>query len=359
MTDPTCTLVTRRAFLTGLGATVALAACGGSNIAVLSPKERGGGLPTGSLGSRTDRVLVVVELGGGNDGLSMVVPHGSDPYHDLRRSTRIENPIDLDGEIGLHPNLHALAGMYGAGEVAIVEGVGMPNPDLSHFTSMDRWWTGTTDSVSRAGWLGRYLDGTVGFDDPLAGIVIGPGPTPAMLGDSSFTVAISDASGLTPDVPAWIDDVDELMAMWKGFVPEAPTMIDLSAVQRAIEASVEARESLGIALAPPQRPSRGARGTDLSGQLEIAAQLIASDVSPSVIYVHGFGDFDTHLEQSRRHGDLMAALDEALAGFFDTVDSSGHRDRVTVLTTSEFGRRARDNGGGADHGTANAQLAIG
>ena len=208
MTDPTCTLVTRRAFLTGLGATVALAACGGSNIAVLSPKERGAGLPAGSLGSRTDRVLVVVELGGGNDGLSMVVPHGSDRYHDLRRSTRIESPIDLDGEIGLHPNLPELAGMYGAGEVAIVEGVGMPNPDLSHFTSMDRWWTGTTDSVSRAGWLGRYLDGTVGFDDPLAGIVIGPGPTPAMLGDSSFTVAISDASGLTPDVPAWIDDVD-------------------------------------------------------------------------------------------------------------------------------------------------------
>ena len=359
MTDDSCTLVTRRAFLTGLGATVALAACGGSNIVVLSPKEPGAGPPVGSLGRATDRTLVVVELGGGNDGLSMVVPHGSDRYHDLRRSTRIEHPIDLDGAIGLHPNLPVLADMYRTGDVAIVEGVGMPDPDLSHFTSMDRWWTGTTDSVSRAGWLGRYLDGTVGFEDPLAGIVIGPGPTPAMLGDGSFTVAISDASGLSPDVPEWIDDVDELMEMWKGFVPETPTAIDLSPVQRAIQASVEARHALQLALGPGERSTRRSRQNDLSEQLVLAAGLIASDIAPSVIYVHGFGDFDTHLEQTRRHGVLMAALDEALSAFFTVIDASGLGDRVTVLTTSEFGRRAGDNGGGTDHGTANVQFVIG
>jgi uncharacterized protein (DUF1501 family) len=359
MTTDSCILVTRRAFLTGLGASVALAACGGSHIAVLSPKERGGRLRVGSLGTPTDRVLVVIELGGGNDGLSTVVPHASDRYHDLRRSTRIQNPIDLDGDIGLHPNLTMLSDMYRAGEVAIVEGVGVPDPDLSHFTSMDRWWTGTTDSVSQAGWLGRYLDGTVGFENPLAGIVIGPGPTPAMLGDGSFTVAISDASGLTPNVPGWIDDVDELMAMWKGFVPEAPSSIDLTPVQRAIEASVDARESLATALHSTSPGSRRPARTDLTDQLTIAAELIASDVSPTVIYVHGFGDFDTHLEQARRHGELMASLDEALASFFSRLADTDQRDRVTVLTTSEFGRRARDNGGGTDHGTANAQLVIG
>jgi uncharacterized protein (DUF1501 family) len=359
MTEPTCTLVTRRTFLTGLGASVVLIACSGSDIAVLSPKERGGGLPVGSLGAPTDRVLVVVEMGGGNDGLSMVVPHGSDRYHDLRTSTRIENSIDLDGEIGLHPNLTGLADLYEAGEMAIVEGVGMPDPDLSHFTSMDRWWTGAAESTNRAGWLGRYLDGTVGFDDPLAGIVIGPGPTPAMLGDGSFTVAISDAGGLTPNVPDWIDDIDELMAMWKGFVPEAPTAVDLTPVQRAINASVDARDALSGALDPaPAGRTRPGR-TGLTEQLRLAAQLIGSDVSPSVIYVHGFGDFDTHLEQTRRHGALMATLDEALTGFFGVLDANGQRDRVTVLTASEFGRRASDNGGGTDHGTANAQLVIG
>ncbi|MBT8239923.1 MAG: twin-arginine translocation signal domain-containing protein, partial [Acidimicrobiia bacterium] len=112
MTTDSCTLVTRRAFLTGLGATIALAACGGSNITVLSPKERGAGVAVGSLGATTDRVVVVVELGGGNDGLSMVVPHASGRYFDLRRATRIEAPIDLDGEIGFHPSLVGLAGMY-------------------------------------------------------------------------------------------------------------------------------------------------------------------------------------------------------------------------------------------------------
>ena len=153
MTTDGCTLVTRRTFLAGLGATVAIAACGGSNITVLSPKYRGSGMQMGSFGPPTERVLVVIELGGGNDGLSMVVPHASDRYHDLRRSTRIEEPIDLDGEIGLHPNLAGLADMYRNGDLAIVEGVGVPDPDLSHFTSMDRWWTAATDSVSRAGWL--------------------------------------------------------------------------------------------------------------------------------------------------------------------------------------------------------------
>ncbi len=359
MTDPSCNLVTRRTFLAGLGASVMLVACGGSQITVLSPKNRGAAPTVGSLGEPTDRVLVVIELGGGNDGLSMVVPHGNDRYHDLRTTTRVENPIDLDGEVGFHPNLTGLAGMYRAGEVAIVEGVGIPDPDLSHFTSMDRWWTGATDSTRRAGWLGRYLDGTVGYEDPLAGVVIGPGPTPAMLGDGSFTVAISDASGLTPNVPEWIDDVDELMAMWRGFVPEGPSAIDLTPIQRAIEASVNARDELGGALGSTSRRAGRPGRIDLTEQLRIAATLIASGVSPTVIYVHGFGDFDTHLEQPRRHGELMAALDEALQEFFRLLDAGGRRDRVTVLTASEFGRRARDNGGGTDHGTANAQLVIG
>ena len=358
MTDPNCTLVTRRTFLGALGSGVVLAACGGKTIALLSPEETVGAVPIESLGVATNRVLVVVELGGGNDGLSMVVPHGDDRYHDLRRSTRIENAIDLDGSIGFHPNLENLAARYGQGEVAIVEGVGMPDPDLSHFTSMDRWWTGAPTTSESAGWLGRYLDGTVGFDDPLAGIVIGPGPSRAMLGKASYTVAISDSTGLAPQVPDWIDNVDELVAMWGGFVPEDPTDIDLAPVQRAIEATVTARTELASVFGVGSA-SRSRRQPTLTGQLELAAQLITSDRSPTVVYIHGYGDFDTHRDQVRRHGQLMAELDQALSGFFATLESAGHADRVTVLTASEFGRRAGDNGSGTDHGTVNAQLVIG
>lgn len=306
----------------------------------------------------TDRVLVVVELGGGNDGLSMVVPHANDKYHDLRRTTNIDNPIDLDGSIGFHPNMEGLASRYDSGQVAIVEGVGVPNPDLSHFTSMDRWWTGAPDSSDSAGWLGKYLDGTVGFTDPLAGVVIGPGPSPAMLGKASHTVAISDSSGLNPQVPDWIDDVDELVAMWSGFVPEDPSSIDLGPVQRAIEATVSARTELEVALGDgARRQSRRAPG--LTEQLQLAAQLIDSGSSPTVIYIHGFGDFDTHRDQTQRHGQLMGQLDTAVSTFLDTLEESGDADRVTILTASEFGRRASDNGSGTDHGTANAQLIIG
>ena len=358
MTETTCPLITRRNFLTGLGSSVLLAACGGKTISLLGPQDTAGAVPVGGLGAMTDRVLVVVELGGGNDGLSMVVPHANDKYHDLRRTTNIDNPIDLDGSIGFHPNMEGLASRYDSGQVAIVEGVGVPNPDLSHFTSMDRWWTGAPDSSDSAGWLGKYLDGTVGFTDPLAGVVIGPGPSPAMLGKASHTVAISDSSGLNPQVPDWIDDVDELVAMWSGFVPEDPSSIDLGPVQRAIEATVSARTELEVALGDgARRQSRRAPG--LTEQLQLAAQLIDSGSSPTVIYIHGFGDFDTHRDQTQRHGQLMGQLDTAVSTFLDTLEESGDADRVTILTASEFGRRASDNGSGTDHGTANAQLIIG
>ena len=139
MRDKVCDLVTRRQFVTGLGSAMLLVACSGRSVSVFQPDptstltDVGNAPPVGSLGPTTERVLVVVEMGGGNDGLSTVVPHGLDGYFDLRTNLRIEEPIDLDGEVGLHPELKFVASEFNAGRVAIVEGVGVPEPDLSHF----------------------------------------------------------------------------------------------------------------------------------------------------------------------------------------------------------------------------------
>ena len=128
-------------------------------------------------------------------------------------------------------------------------------------------------------------------------------------------------------------------------------------MQRAIASTVDARTTLNAALTGYERRQR--RRTGLTDQLDLAARLITSGVSPTVIYVHGFGDFDTHEAQLNRHGQMMEQLDGAIDAFFAVLEEAGMSERAIILTASEFGRRPRDNGGGTDHGTAAAHMIIG
>lgn len=359
MRNEVCELVTRRQFITGLGSAMVLVACSGRTVSVFQPSTSTSlagttAITPGALGGPTDRILVVVEMGGGNDGLNTVVPHFSDRYHDLRSDIRITNPIDLDGEVGLHPELQFVADRYETGEVALIEGVGVPDPDLSHFVSMASWWTAKPDSSDGTGWLGRYLDGTVGYEDPLAGIAIGPGPSRALLGDNSYAVAIRDETGLNPQLPGWIDSSDELVGMWAGFAPSGAES-EADPVRQAIGTAVEARTELAAALEGTSA-ARTRRPT-LYNEMLLAAKLINSGIGPTVIYIHGFGDFDTHLDQTARHGELMRQFNEALAAFWGEIGPNS--EKVAVLTASEFGRRPRENGSGTDHGTASTHMLIG
>lgn len=359
MRDEICELVTRRQFITGLGSAMVLVACSGRTVSVFRPDptstivDTTSTVPPGAFGRPVDRVLVVVEMGGGNDGLNMVVPHASDRYFDLRGNIAVTDSIDLDGEIGLHPELDFLASEYQAGRVALIEGVGIPDPDLSHFVSMASWWTGKPDSSDGTGWIGRYLDGTVGYTAPLAGIAIGPGPSRALLGNGSYAVAIRDETGLNPQLPGWIDNRDELVAMWSGFAPGGAST-ESDPVRQAIGTAVEARKELAIAL-DGTSGTRTRRPT-IYNEMLLAARLINSGVAPTVIYVHGFGDFDTHLDQDVRHHELMSQLNEALAAFWGELGSNS--GKVAVLTASEFGRRPKENGTGTDHGTAAAHVVM-
>jgi uncharacterized protein (DUF1501 family) len=319
----------------------------------------------GTAGPITEGMLVVIEMGGGNDGLNMVVPHANSRYYELRGDLAIAEPLDLDGEIGLHPDLAFVADRYGAGQVAVVEGIGYPDPNLSHFASMATWWSGLPGSVAQTGWLGRYLDGTTGPDDPLAGVVIGPGPTPAMAGERSFVVTVQDMTGLAPSLPPWIDTTDELVSMWQGFAPAAfDSALLLDKVRAAIDSTVVAAESLtGILGEPPEPvdggPQQGRSRGDLTSFMEVAAALVTAPDAPRVIFVHGWGDFDVHEGHAERHQAMMQVFNEALVSFFATVEEAGVADKVMVMTTSEFGRRPAYNGSGTDHGTAAAHLLIG
>ena len=360
--------LSRRKFLAGLGLASTVVAGAYAIDTWGRPLAAGAASNPRKPSGKNGHTVVFVELAGGNDGINTVIPYADPNYRQLRPTLAIDNPIDLDGSIGLHPSLAKLADRYRAGQVAIVEGIGYPNNDLSHFASLANWWSGTPGEATSTGWLGRYLDHTVGFSDPLAGVVIGPGPSPALVGERSFATSISDASGLQPAAPAWITNPDTLPETWARFAPRrADRSTLIGQIQAAVGLTSDARADLArILSATPTTgnddPSTAAaaytNGTPVAS-LDVAAQLVAAPEPPRVIYVTSIGDYDTHQGQTARQRALHADLDSGLERFFTSVTNAGVADNVIVVTLSEFGRRAQENGGGTDHGAANAHFIIG
>ncbi len=359
--------VSRRDFLRGVGLGTAAAASSGYLLRTwewAGPASAAVPRPGDIASTNPGRTLVVVELVGGNDGLNTVVPHADAAYHSLRPTLGVTQPLDLEGQIGLHPNLAKLAARYKAGQVAIVEGVGYTPPNLSHFQSLAVWWNAERSSGA-GGWLGSYLDATVGYDDPLAAIAVGSQPAPALLGQRSFATTIADARGLQPRLPVWAGAPDSLLSSWGHFTPARVDARELlGQVERAVGLTVKARNDPNRVLHPETAASSNAAptpkalyGGTVSDSLTLAAQLIRSPLAPRVVYITGVGDFDFHEGQAQRHPALMAELDAGIEAFFTGL--GGDADRALVMTTSEFGRRPAENGSGTDHGTANSHFLIG
>jgi uncharacterized protein (DUF1501 family) len=182
-----------------------------------------------------------------------------------------------------------------------------------------------------------------------------------MLGTASYVVGIADAAGLASGFPWWVDDARDFAGVWSGFAPASVPLEKLDPIRRAIATTALAQRQLQASLVPLEQAlaKTEAETTSLEGQLALAAALIASEVGPRVIFVHGHTDFDTHEDQLARHGDMMARLDRGIGHFFRILDAAGKTDKALLMTTSEFGRRAQDNDGGTDHGTAASHLVIG
>ncbi len=360
--------LSRRRFLAGVGLAGTVVAGSFAIDTWARPIAAGATSNAPKQSAKKGHTVVFVELAGGNDGIGTVIPYTDPDYRQLRPTLAIDNPLDLDGSVGLHPSLAKLADRYRAGQVAIVEGIGYPNNDLSHFASLATWWSGTPGHANDTGWLGRYLDQTVGFSDPLAGVVIGPGPSPALVGARSFATSITDASGLQPDAPAWITNPGTLPETWARFAPRrADRSTLLGQVQAAVGLTSDARTDLAriLSAAPETGDDDTAttaaaytNGTPVAS-LDLAAQLVAAKEPPKVIYVTNIGDYDTHQGQAARQQALHADLDDGLERFFTAVDAAGVADNVIVVTLSEFGRRAQENGSGTDHGAASAHFMIG
>ncbi len=339
-------------------------------------------LATSASGSASlSKVLVVVQLSGGNDGLNTVVPV-TGRYHDLRPTLGLADAdlVALDGlaGYGLHPSLAALAPVWAAGELAVVSGIGYPDNTRSHFTALDSWWTATPGQPSTTGWLGRWLDATApdGEPDPLRAVTIGRG-SPALRADRSPSTAIIDPSGFALATPRGVD-ADGLAAAFLGCATPVTGQDLRAAAQRSVTTTFDvlgrvADADLGTVGPAFQRPAPtgggggGGGGAEVAGEyvagdvttgLSAAANLIGHDLGTRVILVDA-GGFDTHANQADTHQRLLADVGGGVAAFQRAVEASGRADDVVLVTTSEFGRRASENGSGTDHGNGGTSFVVG
>ncbi|MCF0075109.1 DUF1501 domain-containing protein [Dyadobacter sp. CY261] len=318
----------------------------------------------------SDRVLVIIYLGGGNDGLNTVIPVDQySSYYNLRSNIAIpENSIlKLSGqqEVGFHPVMTGMKNLFEEGKLAIINSVSYPNPDQSHYRSTDIWMTGTDASrFESTGWGGRYLNDRFsgyptnypnsGMEDPLA-VQIGQISTPALLGSSqsvgitiqdpnSFYQLIGESSvDMNTDLPCC--DAGDLLK----FIREKQVLAVGYAAE--IKAAADAGKNLG---AYPDATAKN----DLAEQLKIVARLIHGGLKSKIYFVE-LGGFDTHSTQVSNvvtegvHAQLLKKLSDAISSFQNDLKLQGIEDKVLGMTFSDFGRRATSNASkGTDHGVA-------
>ena len=314
-----------------------------------------------------ERVLVVVQLLGGNDGLNTVVPHGIEGYNRGRRLLRISSGQiqKITPEIGLHPSMGAMAKLLENKRLSVVQGVGYPNPDRSHFRSMEIWESARLENDAKAletGWLGRTLDSAAakaGQDPP--GLHIGNRALPlAMRSKKTGVPSVGSLesyklqlAGTDAEKQAERGALNKLAAMERrgndpllGFVSRTT----LSAYESSGRLEQLAKKGQG----GPKYPNYG-----LAQRLELIAQIIKADFGTRIFYTSLDG-FDTHANQLATHAALLLELSDSIAAFHDDLNSAGHGDRVALLTYSEFGRRVLENASaGTDHGAAAPLFLVG
>lgn len=372
--------LSRRAFLGTAGGVAGAAAVGGGVWAALARDvvdEPTGASPPSTTtagpvattstvapgaGASAGRILVVVELAGGNDALNTLVPPDG-LYRDRRPQLALaENELVALGgtDFALHPSLAALAPRWEAGTMAAVAGSGMPQQSRSHFKAMETWWTAAPDANLRTGWLGRWLDATLeGDDDPLRAIALGGG-SPALVGERTRATVVRSPSTFTLRTLPGADH-DALVAAFLATAAPPSSVAEIAAAQTAIPSALSAVELLeSVAGGGDEELGLAADGGNtVTSLLQTAAGIIDLDIGTRVFTV-GIGGFDTHANQLDAHAALLADVGDGIAAFLARLEADGNADKVMVVTTSEFGRRVVENGSlGTDHGQGGCQFVFG
>ncbi|MFD2258059.1 DUF1501 domain-containing protein [Luteolibacter algae] len=329
---------------------------------------------------KDDTILVVLQLAGGNDGLNTLVPFEDDNYYKYRPNIgkRKKDLMTLADGVGLNDSMPFLGSMFKDGELGIVQGVGYPNPNRSHFVSTSIWETADTSNRSNTGWLGRYFDNACKGLDPTVGISFNKSTPESFGAMKNPGVSLS-----SPELYRWIHSGGDLARAEEFFAelnqPSGDDLandggsIDMPAggkvggvvgesnlqfLERvALDARLSSKKILEVA--SRHKTSVKYEGTSIARNLNLVSRMIAGGMATRVYYV-SHGGFDTHTGQVNSHDRLLGQLDSALKSFFEDLREQGNDKRVVLMTFSEFGRRVAENdSGGTDHGKASCMFVAG
>ncbi len=319
-----------------------------------------------------DNILVVVEMNGGNDGLNTVIPYADDLYPKFRSSLlQTKNEVvKINDHIGLNPGMRSFDRLLQRGELAVVQGVGYPNPERSHFESMDTWQSADPRGKTTTGWIGRGANELQGSSGGVPIMHVGPSRLPlALQGASGGAISVNENMPYRLELGGGAPDrqkarrklLEDLARPAKddggltNFVyrREVQTLTTLDRLQEVLKGT-NAGQFAGFG--PDGRPY----GPDaLPRKLQLIAQLIQKGFGTRVFYVMRSG-FDTHSNQADQHRNLLGEVADGITTFFETLRQTGHDKRVRLMTFSEFGRRVQENASkGTDHGAASCLFVAG
>ena len=310
-----------------------------------------------SMEANPERILVVVELSGGNDGLNTVVPFGNDEYYRVRPNIGIResDAIKIEDGFGLHPSMVGFERLYKDGMMGVVHGCGYDNPSLSHFSSMGFWHTGVPNGGEPLGWLGRLADGAYDHDAQGNMIVnIGTRQSLAVQARHHQPLVFNDPRSFRR-----VGSEAEKQAI-EGMNPASSDNPALDFLSATATNAVESSEFVREAAAGYNTPIDYGIG-GLSAQLRRVAALVNAEMPTRLYYVSYQGNsFDTHVHQADPHARLLTYTADAVRGFVEDLKRIGRADDVAIMMFTEFGRRVEENASlGTDHGTATPMFVIG
>ena len=317
--------------------------------------------------SMSGKTLVVIQMAGGVDGLNTVIPYTDPVYRDLRRGVGIpENEmLVVDDRIAFHPSFGRMRELFQSGNVAVIEGVGYPDPSYSHFKAMDIWQTADPRGTAEDGWLGRYFDEAVDVEGhPLAGLNVGRSLPSAFESprvslpsvESLETFSLAPARG-DPDPMRRQETLMRLYDIYRPANTPFAALLDTT-LDNAFKSSTELTEAHAAYQPAVEYPQ-----SSMASGLRLLAELIDSGGaagSPLRVGHVTIGGFDTHTQQPARFAQLLQQANDAIYAFWQDISSHGHADDVLVMTWSEFGRRVAENAQmGTDHGSAGPMFIVG
>ena len=328
-------------------------------------------------------ILVVLQMAGGNDGINTVVPYANDFYHKARPTLgfRGEKVLKLNGEVGLHPAMAGFKELFDAGKLSVIQGVGYPNPNRSHFRSTEIWQTASdSNRIEKNGWIGRYFDNACPGADPTVGVTIGSQLPQAFFADKPKGIVFNNpqnyrfmANGAaTEESYKKLNELEMSGALRDetaennsggsiGMLPAGMPMTGGRAVDFISRTALDAQHSSDEVRAIAARVQNQAEypTTPLGGSLKLVAKLIGGGLATRIYYVSQ-GGYDTHTNQLGSQQRLLGDLAESVKAFTTDLKAQGNMGRVLVMTFSEFGRRVAENAnGGTDHGAAAPMFIIG